>query len=110
MKSVLLGAIDINHIYYLQSSITHKWWMPINILIQNKYVSREFQDYGYRLACEMGEETKKGMYIKMAKTTDRAVLERARSFVMDAPEVRNRGKLFMWAVGRIKKGKDLTGD
>jgi hypothetical protein len=74
------------------------------------YVTREFQDYGYRLACEMGEEKKKGMYIKMAKTVDRAVLERARSFVLDATSVSNRGKLFMWAVGRIKKGLSLSPD
>ena len=72
------------------------------------YISREFQDYGYRLACDMGEEGKKGMYIKLAKTTDRAVLERARSFVLDAPNVKSRGKLFMWAVGKLKRGEPLT--
>jgi hypothetical protein len=72
------------------------------------YISREFQDYGYRLACDMGEEDKKGMYIKLAKTTDRAILERARSFVLDAPNVNNRGKLFMWTVGKLKKGEPLT--
>jgi hypothetical protein len=72
------------------------------------YVSREFQDYGYRLACEMGEEKKKGMYIKLAKSVDRSILERARTFVKDAPGVNNPGKLFMWAVGRLKKGEPLT--
>jgi hypothetical protein len=73
----------------------------------NKYVSREFQDYGYRLACEMGEETRKAMYIKMAKMVDRGILERARSFVIDAPEVRNKGRLFMWAVNKLKRGEPL---
>lgn len=72
------------------------------------HISQEFQDYGYRLACDMGEESKKGMYIKLAKTVDRVLLERARSFVMDAPNVTNRGRLFMWALGRIKKGLPLT--
>jgi hypothetical protein len=74
----------------------------------NKYVSREFQDYGYRLACEMGEETRKAMYIKMAKTVERKLLERARSFVSDAPDVRNKGRLFMWAVAKLKKGEPLS--
>ncbi len=74
------------------------------------YISQEFQDYGYRLACDMGEESKKGMYIRLAKTVDRAQLERARSFVMDAPNVNNRGRLFMWALGRIKKGLSLSKD
>ena len=74
------------------------------------HISQEFQDYGYRLACDMGEESKKGMYIKLAKTVDRVLLERARSFVMDAPNVNNRGRLFMWALGRIKKGLSLSKD
>jgi hypothetical protein len=74
----------------------------------NKYVSREFQDYGYRLACEMGEEKRKAMYIKLAKTVDRALLERARSFVIDAPNVLNKGRLFMWALSRIRKGEPLS--
>lgn len=75
----------------------------------NKFVSREFQDYGYRLACEMGEEKRKAMYIKMARDVDRKILERARSFVIDAPNVNNKGRLFVWAVGKLKKGEALTG-
>lgn len=74
------------------------------------YITQEFQDYGYRLACEMGEESKKSMYIKMAKTVDRSLLERARSFVMDAHNVTNKARLFMWAVGRLKKGETLGGE
>lgn len=72
------------------------------------YITREFQDYGYRLACEMGEETKKSMYIKLAKREKRTVLERARSFVMDAPNVRHKGRLFLWAVGKLKRGEPLA--
>lgn len=72
------------------------------------YVTREFQDYGYRLACEMGEEKRKGMYIKLAKTVDRSILERARSFVSDAKTVSNKGKLFMWAVGKLRRGEQLV--
>lgn len=72
------------------------------------FISREFQDYGYRLACEMGEEGRKAMYIKLAKNVDRGLLERARTFVLDAPNVNNRGRLFMWAVGKLKKGEPLS--
>jgi len=81
----------------------------VNFKLEDKggYITKEFQDYGYRLACEMGEEKKKSMYIKMAKTVDRKILERARSFVLDAPNVNHRGRLFFWAVGRLKKGQDL---
>lgn len=73
----------------------------------NKYISKEFQDYGYRLACELGEEAKKSLYIKLAQVTDRVILERARSYVLDAPKVRSKGKLFMWALKRLKEGKNL---
>ena len=72
------------------------------------FITKEFQDYGYRLAVDMGEEKRKSMYIKMAKTTDRAVLDQARRFVSDAHHVKNRGKLFMWAVGKLKKGEPLS--
>lgn len=72
------------------------------------HISQEFQDYGYRLACEMGEESRKSMYIKLAKSVDRSILERARSFVLDAPNVLNKGRLFMWAVGKLKKGEPLN--
>ena len=72
------------------------------------YITQEFQDYGYRLACEMGEEKKKSMYIKMAKDVDRGIMERARTFVLDAENVRNRGRLFVWAVNKMKKGEELS--
>lgn len=86
--------------------------MLTNFTLEDKggYITREFQDYGYRLALEMGEESKKGMYIKLAKTVDRAILERARSYVRDAPKVRSKGKLFMWAVKRLREKKPLQVD
>lgn len=74
------------------------------------YITKEFQDYGYRLACEMGEEKKKALYIKLAKTVDRRILERARTFVLDAQNVNNRGKLFIWSVSKLKRGEKLTGE
>lgn len=74
------------------------------------YITQEFQDYGYRLACEMGEEKKKALYIKLAKTQNRGLLEKARSFVLDAPKVRNKGRLFMWALAKLKKGEPLSGN
>ena len=74
------------------------------------YITQEFQDYGYRLACEMGEEKKKSMYIRLAKNEERVRLERARSFVLDAKGVKNRGRLFMWALKKIKRGEKLSGE
>lgn len=73
--------------------------------LKAKYISREFQDYGYRLAEELGDLKHKALYIKMAKEQPRKVLEEARCFVKDAPNVRNRGKLFMWRVKSSKAGQ-----
>lgn len=74
-------------------------------LVKNKYISREFQDYGYRLAEELGDLKRKALYIKMAKEQPRRLLEEARYFVKDAPNVRHRAKLFMWKLGELKKPK-----
>lgn len=74
---------------------------------KGKYISREFQDYGYRLAMEMGEEKNKSLYIKLAKIEDRNLLEKARAFVKDARNVQNRGKLFLWALKKLRKGEPL---
>jgi hypothetical protein len=58
------------------------------------------------LAVELGDLEHKALYIKLAKETPRAILEKARYFVKDA-KARNRGKLFMWKLGELKKvGKE----
>jgi len=66
------------------------------------YVTREFQDYGYRLAMELGDPTHVSLYIKLAKDTDRILLEKARSFVKDASTAKSKPKLFMWKLKKLK--------
>jgi len=73
--------------------------------LRDKYVSREFQKYGYDLAMEFGDLTHKSLYIKMAKETPRVILEKARYFVKDA-KARNRGRLFMWKVKELRVDKE----
>jgi hypothetical protein len=68
-----------------------------------KYVSREFQQYGYDLASELGDLKNTSLYIKLAKTTSRGLLEAARSFVKDANNVKNRPALYMWKLTQLKK-------
>ena len=81
--------------------------LPKIDLEKNKYVSREFQDYGYRLAEDMGDVKHASLYIKLAKDYPRAWLEMAKNFVSDADNVRSKPKLFMWKLKQIKdeKGK-----
>lgn len=66
------------------------------------HITKEFQDYGYRLAVEFDDMRHKSLYIKMAKTIDRKILESARTFVLDA-NATSKGRLFMWKVKELKK-------
>ena len=70
---------------------------------EDKYISREFQQYGYDLAEELNDLAHKSLYIKMAKETPRGILERARGFVKDAATARSRARLFMWKVKQLKE-------
>ena len=74
---------------------------------KGKYISREFQDYGYRLAVELNDVKNKSLYIKLAKEEDRKLLEQAKTFIKDANKVRSRARLFMWAVKKLRQGEPL---
>lgn len=69
---------------------------------RDKYISREFQKYGYDLACALGDMEHKSLYIKMSMKEPREILEKAKSFVADA-NCRSKGRLFMWKVAELKK-------
>lgn len=70
--------------------------------LKDKYVSREFQKYGYDLAMELGDPEHKALYIKLAKEVPRPVLEKARYFVKDA-RARSKARLFMWKLRELRK-------
>lgn len=72
---------------------------------EDKYISREFQKYGYDLAEELEDLKNKSLYIKLAKETPRALLEVARNFVKDAYNVKSKGRLFMWKLSELKRKK-----
>ena len=71
--------------------------------LEDKYISREFQAYGIFLAETLGDYKHKALYIRLAKTIPRAILEKALSFVKDS-HARNRAKLFMWKMRELRKG------
>lgn len=74
---------------------------------EDKYISREFQKYGYDLAKELGDMKNKSLYIKLAKETPRGLLEESRNFVKSAYDVKSPPKLFMWKLAELKKrGKE----
>ena len=72
---------------------------------RDKYISHEFQKYGYELAKELGDLKNKSLYIKLAKETPRGILETAKNFVKDAYDVKSPAKLYMWKLSELKKAK-----
>jgi hypothetical protein len=65
--------------------------------------SNEFQAYGNRLAEEFGDTKHRALYIKLAKTEDRNLLEAAREYVMASEKATTKGRLFMWKLTQLKK-------
>lgn len=75
--------------------------------LEDRYVSREFQAFGVHLAEKLEDERRKSLYIKLAKTLPRPVLEEALRFVVDSG-AHKKGALFMWKLkelGVLGKGK-----
>ena len=75
---------------------------------KDKYISAEFQKYGYDLAMELDDLKHKALYIKLAKVTPRQKMEAARSFVKDATNAKSKARLFMWKLGQLNKSKENT--
>jgi uncharacterized protein YktB (UPF0637 family) len=71
----------------------------------NKYISQEFQAFGCHMATILGDQAHTSLYIKLAKTYPRSLLEQALAFVSDAESARSKAKLFMWKLNLLKKAK-----
>ncbi|MBU2577451.1 hypothetical protein KKA69_01310 [Patescibacteria group bacterium] len=69
--------------------------------IKDKYISREFQKYGYDLAIELNDLKHRALYIKLAKIVPRAILEKARYFVKDS-KANSKPRLFMWKLRQLR--------
>lgn len=69
---------------------------------KSERVTQEFQDFALHLAETLDDKAHKGLYMRLTKTTSRALLIQALSFVSDA-NARNKAALFMWKVKELKK-------
>ena len=74
---------------------------------RNKY---EFQAYGNRLAEELNDARHRSLYIKLAKEEDRNLLEAARLYTLGAENITEKGRLFMWKLGELKKDRKKVED
>ena len=75
---------------------------------EDKYVSYEFQKYGYDLAKDLGDLKHKSLYIKLAKEEPRPRLERIKHQVLETGKGSNLGKLFMWQLKQAHWREKLT--
>lgn len=75
---------------------------------KQRRISREWQDYAYRLALELSDKAHTSLYMRLAKNTPRPILEEARMFVKGALNAKDKGRLFMWKVKQLKNGDPVT--
>lgn len=81
--------------------------IKVGDILKNKVIKKdtrntyEFQAYGNRLAEELQDPTHRALYIRLAKTIDRNLLERAREHAVASP-VSTKGKIFMWKLNQLK--------
>lgn len=68
---------------------------------KDKYISRDFQAFGIYLSEEMEDYKNRGMWIRLAKTNHRSILEKTLSFVKDS-NADNKIALFLWKMKQIK--------
>lgn len=68
-----------------------------------KYISHEFQDYGYRLAVKLDDIEHKSLYIRLAKVEKRPIVEQALSYTLDYPKAKKKAKIFMWKLKELKR-------
>lgn len=72
---------------------------------RQKYIKNDFQAYGLELAQELDDWKNRSLYIRLAKTLDRQILDKARYFVKDQNPgaIKTPYKLFMWKLKQLKE-------
>jgi len=70
--------------------------------VKDKYISREFQSFGIYMTEELNDYKHKSLYMKLAKTVHRSILEKALSYTKDS-RAKNKGALFMWKLTQLRK-------
>ena len=71
--------------------------------VKDKYVSREFQTFALKVADELDDYKHRAIYMRLAKTVHRSILEQALSFAIDS-NAKNKGALFMWKLKELRAG------
>lgn len=67
-----------------------------------KNLSTEFQVYGVYLTEELGDLKHYALYIKLAQTLDRRLLEEALSYTKAYTSAKSKAKVFMWRLKQLR--------
>lgn len=68
---------------------------------KQRRISREWQDYAYRLAVALDDTAHTPIYMRLVKNNSKEIVEKAKGFVLDA-NARSKAKLFMWKLKQLK--------
>lgn len=70
-----------------------------------KNISHEFQFYGCFLAESLDDTKHYSLYIKLAKDLPRTLLEEALNYTKDYYNAKNKGKVFMWRLKKLRNSQ-----
>lgn len=70
-----------------------------------KNLSKEFQVFGVYLAETLEDPKHYSLYIKLAKNTQRQILEEALNFTKGYLTAKNKARVFMWKLKQLKDEK-----
>lgn len=67
-----------------------------------KNLSTEFQEYGVYLTEELGDLKHYALYIKLAQTYQRGLLEEALNFTKGYSSAKSKARIFMWKLKQLR--------
>lgn len=73
--------------------------------VRPKNLSQEFQVFGVYLAESLDDKKHYGLYMKLAKKYDRAILEEALTYTKGYLTAKNKARVFMWRLAQLKMEK-----
>ncbi len=75
-----------------------------------KNIAHEFQHYGVYLAESLEDTKHYSLYIKLAKTVDRVILDEALTFTKGYYNAKNKARVFLWRLKQLKIEKAENDD
>jgi hypothetical protein len=81
----------------------------IDVLAETKGIKRpknlvtEFQQFGVFIADSLGDAKHYSLYVKLAKTVERAKLEEALTYAKGYTNAKSKARVFMWRLTQLRR-------